>query len=78
MANPAVATLTLKQVERLEEKNPNMFWDGWTLVVVNTKKDGYQDKNGIYFNGKWSVQHRIKLTEKGRYNVPRRYLRASK
>lgn len=78
MANPAVATLTLKQTEKLASTNPNMFWDGWTLVVVNTKKDGYQDKNGIFFKGKWSVQHRIRLNKDGRFNVPRRYLRASK
>lgn len=77
MANPAVATLTLRQAERLETKNKNMFWDGWTLVVVNERKDGYQDRNGIFFNGKWSVQHRIRLTKKGQFNVPRRYLRNS-
>lgn len=77
MANAAVATLTLRQAERLEAKNKNMFWDGWTLVVVNERKDGYQDKNGIFFNGKWSVQHRIRLNKKGQFNVPRRYLRNS-
>lgn len=78
MANPAVVTLTLRQAERLQASNANMFWDGWTLVVVNERKDGYQDKNGIFFKGKWSVQHRIRLNEKGRFNVPRRYLRSSK
>lgn len=63
-------SLDYDDVHELEAHRPNMFWDGWTLVIVDQSKYGLMSKNGIFFNGKWCTQHRIDPDSRGAWRIP--------
>lgn len=63
--------ITLEQAEIIEAGNPNMYWDGWTLVVVKPNPMGVFKTNGILHNGKWHVAKRYDVDDRGMYHVPK-------
>lgn len=65
--------VTLEQAEKLVENYDNLFWDGWDLVVVNPKINGYTKVSGIFHKGQWCVRKVIKTDARGLYEVPQRY-----
>jgi len=69
----SIMGVTLEQAEKLVENYDNLFWDGWDLVVVNPKINGYTKVSGIFFEGKWCVRKVIKADVQGLYEVPQRY-----
>jgi len=66
--------LTLQQTEQLVAKYNNMFWDGWNLVIVNPRIDGFTKISGIFHDGKWGVKRVVSPDRKGYYDIPKRYL----
>jgi len=65
---------TYRKIHALVDQKPNMFWDGWTVVVVDTRRHGIMQKNGIFFNGKWHIAHRVEPESDGTWSVPVRYV----
>lgn len=69
--------VTLEQAEKLVEQHENLFWNGWNLIVVNPKINGYTAVSGIFYQNKWCVRKVIKPNERGLYSLPQRYKIAS-
>jgi hypothetical protein len=65
--------ITLEQAEKIVETHDNLFWDGWDLVVVNPKINGYAKVSGIFHQGQWCVRKVIKINANGLYGLPQRY-----
>ena len=65
--------VTLEQAEKLVEQHNNLFWNGWDLVVVNPKINGFTKVSGIFYQGQWCVRKVIKVDARGLYAVPQRY-----
>lgn len=59
--------LDYKEIHELVDSRPNMFWDGWTVVVVNTKQNGFMHKTGIFYKGKWATASRIHVNKYGKW-----------
>lgn len=67
-------SLNYDDIHELVDHRQNMFWDGWTLVLVDTSKYGLMNKNGIFFNGKWHTQTRIEPDSHGMWRIPIRHV----
>lgn len=65
--------ITLEQAETVVARYANVFWNGWDLVIVNPKIDGFTALSGILFNGKWCVRKVVKPNAQGLYDVPPRF-----
>lgn len=66
--------LNYKEAHQLVDSRPNMFWDGWTLVVVDTRRDGMMHKRGIYFHDKWALQERYSVLPTGKWRLPAKHV----
>lgn len=65
--------VTLETAEKIVDAHDNLFWDGWKIVVINPKIDGYTKMSGIFFEGSWSVRKVIEVDGRGLYELPQRY-----
>lgn len=63
-----------KKVHELVDRKPNMFWDGWTAVIVDTRRHGIMRQDGIFFNDKWHIAHRVEPGTDGLWQIPVRYV----
>ena len=60
---------TLEEMDLIVDKNDNLDWDGWTVRSLKPVKDGLLSKDGIRIEGKWFLQTRYDITDKG-WNIP--------
>jgi hypothetical protein len=51
-------------------QNADAYWDGWTAVFLNRKKDGYASPHGLFRNGKWITTFRSKPNSAGLWKIP--------
>lgn len=65
---------SLEKMEEIVSKNKSLSWDGWTVIHSRQNDNGYSSKNGAYRNGKWYIQNRFEVTEKG-WNLPDKFVR---
>jgi len=66
-------SLGYNDVHQLEQSRRNMFWDGWTLVIVDKRGDGWMRRDGMFYNDAWSTHRRIEVDSDGRWRIPVKY-----
>lgn len=64
---------SLEKMEKIVKSNPNMKWDGWT-VIVQIDKDGFYSKEGSFNKGVWVTEKRFDVDSRGTWDIPDRYL----
>jgi hypothetical protein len=64
---------SLEKMEKIVKSNPNMKWDGWT-VIVQINKDGFYSKEGSFNKGVWITEKRFDINDTGGWDIPDRYL----
>ena len=57
-----------------KNKKSGFFWDGWTIVKWSPGHNGYTEVNGMFRKGKWGFANKYKLTNKGTWWVPSKYV----
>jgi len=62
----------LENINYIVDNNPNLKWDGWT-VVIQEDEDGYSSINGVYTLNGWKVQKRFDCIN-GEWDIPDRYI----
>ncbi len=67
----------LNKAEEIVDKHNNLFWDGWDIVIANPTIDGYSNKSGIFFDGKWCTKRVISPSSRGLYSIPARFANAT-
>ncbi len=67
-------SLNYNDVHQLEQSRRNMFWDGWTLVIVDKRGDGWFRKDGLFYNNAWSISKRVVVDSDGQWRVPAKYV----
>jgi hypothetical protein len=70
--------LTLAQAEVFVQNNANAQWDGWNFNIFEPDENGMLMRHGAFFNGKWCIRKSITVNNKGRYFVPKRYIRTTR
>jgi hypothetical protein len=64
---------TLRDMEEIVRKSPDLFWDGWD-VCINVKGDGFYAMDGV-FNGKeWVVKKTFRY-DYGYWDIPDGYIK---
>lgn len=63
-------SMSYDEAHAFESDRDNVFWDGWTLVIVDESKYGLMNRRGIFFNDKWSVAYKVRPDGRGRWRVP--------
>ena len=63
---------SLEQMEKIVNKNKDLFWDGWTVVHSYQSDKARTSRYGALVNGKWHLQRRIEPTEAG-WELPNRF-----
>lgn len=66
--------LSYEDIHDVVDNRRNAFWDGWTAVFVDTKRNGFMHPKGIYHNGRWAIAHRYNVGSDGKWRVPARYV----
>ena len=63
--------LNYKQAHEFVGKNARKgyFWDGWDIVRWVPNHLGYSMPNGSFRNGKWGLEFRSKVSDKGTWAV---------
>lgn len=65
--------LTLDEAESLAKSNPNVWWDGWDLVMWKRNPSGFMRKAGlqVFRNGtaEWGLATVVSPNDKGLYSV---------
>ena len=62
--------ITLEQAEKLALRNPNFYWDGWTLVHTKQSPMAMFRADGILRNNRWFIAKRYDVGSDGLYRVP--------
>lgn len=63
-----------KQIDDFVENNPNMSWDGWTVLVDIPNNAAWMSTTGVQKDGQWYRRHRIEPNENGFYEFPQKAL----
>jgi len=66
----------LQKAEEIVEKHANLFWNGWDIVIANPTIDGYSNRSGIFFDGKWCTKRVVGPNSQGLYSIPARFATA--
>lgn len=45
-------------------------WDGWEMVIWKPTHYGFTNKKGAYRRGRWGMESRVTVSEKGTWEVP--------
>lgn len=53
-------------------------WEGWDLLLWKPTPFGYMNTKGVFRKGRWGVQTRITVNERGTWEVPSNYVRPTK
>ena len=56
-------------------KNNNFFWDGWNIIHWIPNKRGMFDVKGMYHNNKWGIAYKYRVTRKGTWFIPQKYVK---
>jgi hypothetical protein len=64
----------LEKMERIVDKNKNLFWDGWTVVSFYPSESARTSNKGSLINGKWSILSKYTPNRDG-WNIPDKFLR---
>lgn len=54
----------------VEDESPNVFWQGWDIVIFKPNPIGRTRSNGMRHNGVWGTAYRIKVSDRGTWRVP--------
>ena len=68
---------SLSKMEDLVKKNRSLRWDGWTVVHFYQSETAWMSQYGSYYRGKWYMNRRFDVTEKG-WDIPERYVGTQK
>ena len=71
----AKITLNYDQAHSFVEKNKKngFFWDGWTIVKWSPSNNGFMQKNGMYYEGKWGYSNRHDFNSQGLWELNEKY-----
>jgi hypothetical protein len=74
-----VVELNYKQAHKFvfENTRNGFFWDGWTIVKHSPNHKAFTENNGMFRKGKWGFANRYKLTDKGTWLIPKKYVENS-
>jgi hypothetical protein len=64
---------SLSKMEKVVESNPELMWDGWTVIHSYQSEKARTSKFGALVKGKWHMQRRFEPTEKG-WDIPNRFV----
>lgn len=64
---------SLERMEEIVASRKFLQWDGWDVVQSFPSEKGRTSKFGIRKNGRWFIQKRYPITEKG-WDVPSKFL----
>ena len=59
----------LDSMEKIVNKNKNLFWDGWSVVHKERTEKGRSSKFGQLVNGKWHIVKRYEPSRSG-WEIP--------
>ena len=62
----------LALMEKIVEKNYNLYWDGWTVVETKQSDIAKTAVNGIRRKGKWFLAKRF-VPDRNGWDIPNRY-----
>lgn len=65
----------LEKMENIVNSNPNLFWDGWTVVHKTKTNKAIMSKHGMKINGKWYITKRFEITRSG-WDIPEMIINA--
>lgn len=51
------------------ENSKNVRWDGWDIVTFEPKDKAILSKRGVFRNGQWGLEHRVKVDDNGLWSV---------
>lgn len=52
-------------VEAQNDKGNHLSWDGWDVLAFRPDPRARVHRRGVYVDGQWGYQNRIKVTTKG-------------
>jgi hypothetical protein len=55
------------EIDDFVEKQPNMKFEGWDVLVTRPNHAGWMRKSGVQINGVWHVQRRVSCDSKGQW-----------
>ncbi len=66
--------MSYNEIHDYVDHRRNAFWEEWTAVIVEKRGDGFLRNDGIFFDGAWGIQKRIKPNSNGVWKVPAKYV----
>ena len=66
--------MNYNKIHQFVDSRRNVFWDGWTAVLVERRGDGFLRPDGIFYRGAWGVQRKVRPDSNGIWKVPARYV----
>jgi len=63
---------TLEHANNIVDNNPNLKWDGWS-IIAQENGDGYSSINGVYTENGWKIQKSFDCIN-GVWDIPDRYI----
>lgn len=67
---------SLEQMETIVENNKFLTWDGWDVIDSKLDPTGWMNKNGAFIKGKWYIQKRYSISERG-WDIPNKLARTN-
>lgn len=75
-------TLGIRKVEKFVKEQValgnDVRWDGWDLIFFRPSPKGRFSKDGAFRNGVWGFDNRVKVNDKGVWEVDFRNVKRSK
>ena len=67
---------SLNTMEKIVNKNKNLFWDGWDVVDLKQSEIAKISPIGIRVKDKWYL-HRIYKPDRNGWHIPNKYMEKS-
>lgn len=56
----------------------DMFWNNYDLFIWEKNLNGFYNKNGMFRNNSWGIFKQIKISSKGTWDLPIKYVKCFK
>ena len=68
---------TLKWADRWvaeqQDKGNDVRWDGWVMVFFRAARGAFHG-GGVQRDGVWGYETRVEVSDKGHWNIPKRFV----
>jgi hypothetical protein len=66
---PTIVVSSLKVMEDIVERNPNLNWDGWDVEFSSKRRTNFMNSKAVFRNGRWKHVDRYSVGEDG-WTIP--------